>query len=186
MSRPLLAALLLCLLPACTVGAKKALISTTMEPDDERLKAMEANLRIFDEHPEYIDEMFKLMLEHPATLNRFLAVSASGLKDPRFASLQAKHLVQEPRSLTVAMVAIVDALQGHPEAQSAFLAAMRERKGRISTVLLSDKETLTQMMGAMASQSDDALTRELRELFGGGSKAAEGGGAEAPPPPPGK
>ncbi len=168
--------LLLLLVPAgCTVGAKKALISTTMEPDDERLKAMEANLRILDEHPEYVSEMFRLMLEHPATLNRFLAVSASGLRDPKFAALQAKHLVKEPRSLQVAMVAIVDALQAAPEAQPAFLAAMRERKGPISTLLLSDKETLTQMMGAMASQSDDALSRELRELFGG-----EGGGEQAP------
>ena len=143
---------------------------------------MEANLRIFDEHPEYVEEMFRLMLEHPATLNRFLAISASGLKDPRFASLQAKHLVQEPRSLSTAMVAIVDALQGHPEAEAAFLAAMRERKGRISAVLLSDKETLTQMLGAMAGQSDDALARELRELFGGKAKPAEGDGSKTPPP----
>ena len=167
--------LLLLASTGCTVGAKKALISTTMEPDDERLKAMEANLRIFDEHPEYVDEMFRLMLEHPTTLNRFLAVSASGLKDPQFAALQAKHLVKEPRSLQVAMVAIVDALQARPESHPAFLAAMRERKQPITTLLLSDKETLTQIMGAMASQSDDALTRELRELFGG-----DGGSAPAP------
>lgn len=204
----------LLLLAGCSVKQKKTLIAEALDEPGDRREAMEASLRVFDENPKYVDEMFRLMLEHPATLNRFLAVSASGLDDPRFAALMAKHLVRHPESLaevfvqlleaakdapearramaggmqqrpalvaetvlakpealTSTMVALVDALQRHPKAQPAFLAAMRERKDRISALLLSDKETLTALMGAVARQGDDALGRELRELFSGEERA---------------
>ncbi|MBF5042405.1 hypothetical protein FGE12_08335 [Aggregicoccus sp. 17bor-14] len=147
--------LLAALATGCTTAQKKSLISTAIEDEGQRKQALEATIRVFDENPEYVDEMFKLMINHKTSLNRFLTVSASGLDDPQFAALMARHLVKEPKSLAEVFVQLLEASKDAPEARKAMAGAMMQRPGLVADTVLARPEALVPTMVAIV----DALGR---------------------------
>jgi uncharacterized coiled-coil protein SlyX len=129
-------------LAACrpSINTRRALLDEVVDTEPSRRDTFEATLRVLDEHPEYIDELFKLMLEHPTTLNRFLAINASGLDDAQYAALMARHLVRHPEPLTEVMVQVLIAAKDKPEAQQAMALAM-EKQPRLNAEALTSRST---------------------------------------------
>lgn len=124
-------ALLLLPLAGCIHGTgvepKRYFMDKAMKNELERRELFEATLRVLDAHPEYVDEMFQLLLEHGTSLNRFLAINSSGLDDPQYAALMARHLVRHPAPLTQVMIQVQEAAKDKPEAQRAMALAMEQR-----------------------------------------------------------
>jgi hypothetical protein len=133
----------------CSTAQKKSLISTAIEDKGQRQQALEATIRVFDENPEYVDEMFALMINHKTSLNRFLTVSASGLDDPKFSALMARHLVKEPKALAETFVQLLEAAKDAPEARKAMAGAMMQRPALVAETVLSRPEALTPTMVAI-------------------------------------
>lgn len=175
-----LASRLLCLvvalpLVACSpsVKTRRALLSSAISTQPARQKTFEATLQVLDEHPEYIDELFQQLLEHPKALNHFLAVNCSGLDDPLYAALLARHLVRYRRSLTEVMVQVLEAAREKPEAQQAMARALEKQPGLTAATITSRPSAVSAATGplldALQAHPDSlkaflAVLRERKEL----------------------
>ncbi len=141
---------LLCLtaalsLAACSPSAttQRKVVDEVVDQQPARREAFEATLRVLDVHPEYVDEFFAQLLEHPPALNRFLAINASGLDDPQYAALMARHLVRHPEPLTETMVQVLIAAKDKPESQQAMALAMEREPALTSRTLTSRPAAVT-------------------------------------------
>jgi hypothetical protein len=126
----------------CGASGKKQALDVALDNRQQRQETFEATLRELDEHPEYVDELFKLALEHPYTLDRFLRNAALHMHDRKLAELTAKHLVGNPEGLELVLVRTLDALHGNAPAKRAAAEAMRQRAGVSADVLASHPEAL--------------------------------------------
>jgi len=174
------------------VEPRRYFMDKAMKNDVERRELFEATLRVLDEHPDYVNELFRLMLGHPQSLNQFLAINASGLDDPQYAALMARHLARNPEPLTEVIIQVIETSTEDDRGRRAFLAAVEARKEQVAELLLSDPKTLAAVMGAMAEQGaeDATLARQLRTLVEGLTPGRGGSGQEQddkksePPPTP--
>lgn len=164
------------------VEPKRFFMDKAMKSESERREFFQATLLVLDEHPEYIDELFRQLLGHEKSLNRFLSINASGLDDPPYAALMARHLVRDPEPLTEIMVQTLEAAKDDPEARRAILKAMREQRERVADMLLSDPKTLEVVMGAVAKRGvkDSSVAQRLRSLLDG-LESGRGGSGEPEP-----
>jgi CRP-like cAMP-binding protein len=132
-------------LAACrpSVHTQRKVLDEVVDEQPARREAFEATLRVLDEHPEYVDEFFAQLLEHPPAMNRFLAVNASGLDDPQYAALMARHLVRHPGPLTEIMAQALLAAKDKPESQQAMAQAMEREPALTSRTLTSRPAAVT-------------------------------------------
>jgi hypothetical protein len=153
---------------ACTVGQKRAAVGVATDDAGTRREMFEATLRLLDENPTYVDEFFQLARAHPATLGRFLRNNARALDERWLAEATAEELVRAPAGLRQVMVATVDASADHPDARAALLGSMRDRAPALAELLLSDPDTMQQLMGAVASEGSESALEKLRDALGAG------------------
>ncbi len=101
---------------ACSAGAQKPAIATVLDNDERRHESFEATLQVLDENPDYVDELFAVVLRHPKTLDRLLAVTAHELERDEFARFAAKRLVGSPAGLKQTLIASLDEASDDPAA----------------------------------------------------------------------
>ncbi len=130
--------LLAALTSACSTGSKQTVLETAFDEHDRRQEFFEATLRVLDEHPEYVDEFFAHALKHDKTLDRFFSNSAVALKDDHLARMVARHLVNNPESLRMVLIATLDAASDQPEAQRATADAI-EQRAQVSAMAIASK-----------------------------------------------
>jgi hypothetical protein len=152
-------------LVAChpSVNTQRKVLDEVVDQQPARREAFEATLRVLDEHPEYVDEFFAQLLEHPPAMNRFLAVNASGLDDPQYAALMARHLVRHPEPLTEVMVQVLLAAKDKPESQQAMALAMEKQPALTANTVTSRPESVSAVSRGLL----DALQarREARQAY---------------------
>lgn len=152
-------------LVAChpSVNTQRKVLDEVVDQQPARREAFEATLRVLDEHPEYVDEFFAQLLEHPPAMNRFLAVNASGLDDARYAALMARHLVRHPEPLTEVMVQVLLAAKDKPESQRAMALSMEKEPELTATTVTSRPESVSAVTRTLL----DALQArpEARQAF---------------------
>ncbi len=146
-----------------SVNTQKAVLEEVVDEEPARKKTFEATLRMLDEHPEYVDEFFALLLEHPPAMNRFLAINASGLDDPQYASLMARHLVRHPKPLTENMVQVLVAAKDKPEAQRAMALAMEQQPELAARTMTSRPETVSAVTRTLLDSLEERP--EARQAF---------------------
>ncbi|HEX8433998.1 hypothetical protein [Archangium sp.] len=148
------------------VEPRRYFMDKALKNEVERRELFEATLLVLDKNPEYVNELFKLLLGHPPALNQFLAINASGLDDSQYAALMARHLTRHPEPLTEVIIQVVEASTHDDRGRRAFLAAVQARKEQVAEILLSDPKTLAAVMGAMAERGaeDATVARQLRPL----------------------
>jgi hypothetical protein len=156
-------------LAACTpsVAVQQSAIKTVASNDDERHKLFEATLLMLDDHPEYVDELFTRMKEHPSARDKFLALATAGARDPAFAKLMTRRLVEHPEAVTVISTSLIDDVYTRPAAEKAFLAAMRARKVEISHMLVRDPETLGEVTAALAAAAPGEVGSAIKSKVTG-------------------
>jgi hypothetical protein len=150
-------------LVACrpSIHTRQTLLDEVVDNQPARWETFEATLRVLDEHPEYVDELFQQMLQHRPALNRFLAINASGLDDPQYAALMARHLVRHPRPLTEVMIQVLEAAKDKPEAQQAMALAMDRQAGLTAQTTASRTGTVVSSTRALLDVfSTDARARQ--------------------------
>jgi hypothetical protein len=134
---------------ACSPTQQKPVIATVLDSEDSRHTSFEATLRVLDQHPEYVDELFAQARRHPATLDRLLQDTAQHLDEPDLAKRTAVQLSAAPAGLKATLVASLDDMQDKPKALKAAAEAIESRP----------KET-----AHMLVQSDDAIRRTMHAL----------------------
>lgn len=134
----MLAAFFLLCCCGCSVGAKRQLIATAIDEDASRAEYLEASLRVFDAHPEYVDELFRLARRHPVTMGRFMASAAADLEDRRLAALTAGYLVRNPRGLEEVLIRTLEASLDQPSARAAIGRAIAARRAIAVEIITDD------------------------------------------------
>jgi hypothetical protein len=130
-----LATILLC---GCGVGAKQRIIATAIDGDSARAEYLEASLRVFDEHPEYVDELFRLARRHPAAMDRFVASAVADLDERRLAELTAGYLARNPPALEEILIRTLDAAEDRPAARAAIGRAIAARRSIAAGIITDD------------------------------------------------
>lgn len=144
------------LVAACSTKQKAEITEKTMADRDRRLELMEAQLRVMDDHPEYVDELFQATLRHGRTLDRFLSDTARAVAHPKLAKVVAGHLVEEPDGLRAIMVATLDAARPRAGARSAIVNAMMDRRDVAAQYLVAEPDKMTEIFKAIVSAIGDA------------------------------
>jgi hypothetical protein len=137
---------------ACTAGAQKPAVETVLADKEQRAESLEATLRVTDEHPDYVDELFVLTRKHPRTLNRFLENTARTLEQDEFATMTAKHLGAHPPGLKRVMVKTLDEISDDPVAMTAVAEAMVERSEVSAMVIVQKEEAVRALVTALVRQ----------------------------------
>jgi hypothetical protein len=130
-------------LGGCGTTAKQGLIDESMRSSTQRRQSLEATLRVMDNHPEYVDEMYQATRRHPRTMERFLQNSARDLEDPALAKLTAELLVDNPRSLRQVLLSTVDAATAKPDAREAIATAVEERAVPMADIITDRPSALS-------------------------------------------
>jgi hypothetical protein len=120
---------------ACSTKHKTEITDKAFDDAGRRKEMLESTLRVLDDHPDYVDEMFVLVLRHPRTLDRLLGDTARHLDDPGFAHRTAGHLAEHPRGLREVMIQALDASKGRPDAEHAIVDAVKARTSTAKDML---------------------------------------------------
>ncbi len=158
-------ALWVVLMVAAMMGgcSKEALLRSELEDPQDRRETILLTLKIFDEHPEYVDELFELARGHEKTFERLIMQAALALEDPAFAASAARQLAKHPTAVERITQAMLVEARTSPELRRALAAA-----------ILAEGEVMNQIV----TENPQLMRQVLMRTFGGGSPPP------APVPPP--
>lgn len=147
-------------LAGCSIGQKQRVLETAFDGDGSRREYFEATLRVLDENPEYVDELFALASGHPKTMDRLVANTARELADERLARMTARHLVANPASLKQVLVQALDAARPDAKARMAIATAIEERS-EIATDVIADRPSAVaaSLEGTVKAIADNPAAR---------------------------
>jgi hypothetical protein len=152
-----LSVVLLLLLAGCS---KESLLRSELEDPADRKETIQITLKIFDEHPEYVDELFVLAQGHDPTFDRLVQQAALALEDPAFAKKVAQKLAKHPKAVELITRAMMVEARNDPELRKALAAA-----------ILTEGDVMNQI----ARENPQLVQQVLIRTIGGG-------GAPAPAP----
>jgi hypothetical protein len=151
----------------CGATQEKPAITAALKNDDIRAQTFEATARALDEHPEWVDEFYKVARHHPAMMHRFLENSARDLYEKDFARDVGRVLAENPKSLERVFDETVDAANEKPASRKALLRGVRSRSAELAGILLADEETLRVLFDALSKKVGDdksALQNVLKSV----------------------
>ncbi len=123
---------------SCSTKQKAEVSEATLQDRGRRTEMLEATLRVLDDNPAYVDQLFLLTLEHPKTLDRLLGNFTATLHDEALARRTARHLANHPRGLRLVIVETLDAAERKPEAREALVTALKDRAWVASRMMGSE------------------------------------------------
>jgi hypothetical protein len=127
---------------ACSASTQKPAVETVLSSPATRTESFEATLRVLDEHPEYVDELFARARKHRPTLERLLEDNAVDLADNDLARRTAAHLAMHPAGLYRTMLKTLDAISDKQLAMAAVAKAMTERP-QVAAMVITQREEAT-------------------------------------------
>jgi hypothetical protein len=136
---------------ACSTAQKQDVTRTALDAmsDDQRRSTLEAMLLVFDEKPQYVDELYDLTRKrHPRTLTEFVENSTHDLQHHDMAHLAAVALVREPASVEENLATSIDAITHVPEARAAMRRAIVRRANELADILSDDPAAMTALLDA--------------------------------------
>jgi hypothetical protein len=136
---------------ACSTALKKDVAQTALDGmnEEQRRSTLEAALRVFDEKPQYVDELYDLIRkQHPRTLDEFVANSARDLQHHDMARLAALALVREPASVEENLATSIEAIAHVPAARAAMRRAIVRRANETVDILSDDPAAMTALLDA--------------------------------------
>ena len=136
----------------CSASVEKPAVGAAMNNPKTRRESLEATLRVTDEHPEYVDELFALTLQHPKTLDRFLSNAATHLEEEQLSRLTAKHLSEHPASLRQVMIASLDASSDKPPSLDGISQAMQQRPQLAAIALIQRDAAVRAVIHALMQE----------------------------------
>lgn len=160
-------------LGGCATSSKAKLLDVAFDKPERRHELFEANLRVLDDNPEYVDEFFALARHHPKTLGRFAENQSRALDDDKLAAMTARHLVAHPASLRTVMQQSMDAASGNAAAKKAISEAIDSRAETAADIMVDDPTALAAMTRALAGKAvhDKAAREQIKNALGDALKA---------------
>jgi hypothetical protein len=161
------AVLLLLLAAACGTGGKERLLRTALHGDDSRREWLEATLRVLDDHPEYIDELYVAARGHERVLGRFTENMARDLHDEKLARMMARYFTRHPSSLRQVMIAALDEAREDRAAREAIAQGIQERGDVVLKITLEHPEMASQSLRDLldGAESNEPLARTIAEAL---------------------
>ncbi len=123
----------------CSASTEKPALQAVLSNGDARHETFEATLRVLDQHPEYVDELFQLARKHPSALDRLLEDDAQALSDDELATRTAAHLAAHPEGLYRTMLKTLDAISDKQPAMDAVAKALSERP-QVAAMIMSQRQ----------------------------------------------
>lgn len=136
---------------ACSTTQKKDMTKTALDAmsPSERHDTIEASLRVFDERPELVDELYATTRRHPKTMHRFLENTARDLANEDLARPTAELLAANPPALEEMFTLSPDYIFDFPAARAAMDRAMASRAPKIVDILFDDPNALSRITAAI-------------------------------------
>ena len=125
--------------------SKESLLRSALEDPEERKETMQLTLKIFDEHPEYVDDLFVLARGHEPTFDRLVQQAALALKDPAFATLVAGKLAKHPKGVEHITRAMLVEARTNAELRRALAAALLT-EGDVMNQIAAENPQLVQQV----------------------------------------
>ncbi|HUS31207.1 MAG TPA: hypothetical protein VMZ53_22005 [Kofleriaceae bacterium] len=160
---------ILLLVTACSTKQKASITDEAYSNEGRRRELFEATLRVLDENPDYVDELYKLTLRHPKTLQRQFEATARSLSDRDVAERTAAALVNHPKGLEQVMVATLEAASDKPNAANAVVDAMQKRADIAASLLVKRPAELATISKAIITRAfaepntKEILTKIVKE-----------------------
>ena len=130
--------------------SKESMLRSALEEPEERKDTLELTLKVFDEHPDYVDELFIAARAHPMTFQRLLEKTATELRDEAFAAEVAGHLASHPEAVERIMMAMLVEARTRPELRTA-----------IARAILANPDVMGQLMAEHPQITQMAIMRGL-------------------------
>ncbi len=124
--------------------SKESMLRSSLEEPEERRDTLELTLKVFDEHPEYVDELFSMARAHPTTFQRLLEKTATETEDEAFAAEVAAHLAGHPQAVERIMMAMLVESRTRPELRAAIARAILANPD-VMAMLMAEHPQITQM-----------------------------------------
>jgi hypothetical protein len=136
-------AVVLVLVTGCS---KESMLRSALEDPAERRETMELTLKIFDEHPEYVDDLFVLARGHDPTFERLVQQAAIALEDPAFAASVANKLARHPVSVQLITRAMLVEARSNPELRRAMATAILSEGDVMQQIAAENPELVQQVL----------------------------------------
>jgi hypothetical protein len=132
--------------------SKESMLRSALEDPEERRDTMALTLKIFDEHPEYVDELFVLARGHQPTFDQLVKQAAVALEDPAFAADVAAKLSNHPKGVELITRAMLVEARNKPELRRA-----------LATAILSEGDVMHQI----AAENPELVRQVLMRIISG-------------------
>ena len=136
-------AVVLLLVTGCS---KESMLRSALEDPAERRETMDLTLKIFDEHPEYVDDLFVLARGHDPTFERLVQQAAVALEDPEFAARVANKLARHPTSVQLITRAMLVEARNNPDLRRAMAAAILSEGDVMQQIAAENPELVQQVL----------------------------------------
>ena len=144
---------LLLLVTACS---KESMLRSALEDPVERRDTMSLTLKIFDEHPEYVVELFAQARGHRSTFDQLVKQAAVALEDQAFAAEVADKLSDHPKAVELMTRAMLVEAHDKPELRRALAMA-----------ILTEGDVMHQI----AAENPELVRQVLVRIMAGGAPA---------------
>jgi hypothetical protein len=153
-------------LGSCTAREKPVVSEEAFSDPERRQEILEGTLAAMDSEPKYVDELFRLVLQHPRVLDRLLANTARGVVEHELSQRVASHLITYPRGLQRLLTEIIDAADPQRMARLAIVDTLEARSERVANFLVEYPGQLVAVAGAIVrrAMSRPDTKSEMKEL----------------------
>ena len=139
---------LLLLLAACS---KESMLRSALEDPEERRDTMALTLKIFDEHPEYVVELFEQARGHKPTFDQLVKQAAIAIEDPTFAADVADKLSNHPKAVELMTRAMLAEARDKPELRRALAMAILSEGDVMHQLAAENPELVRQVLTRILS-----------------------------------
>ncbi|MEJ7732611.1 MAG: hypothetical protein WKG00_25830 [Polyangiaceae bacterium] len=126
--------------------SKESMLRSALEDPEERRETLALTLQIFDEHPEYVVELFAQARSHDPTFNQLVAQTAAALEDPAFAAKIADKLSAHPKAVEIMTRAMLVQSRDKPELRRAMAMAILSEGDVMQQIAAENPELVRQVL----------------------------------------
>lgn len=128
------------------------MLRSALEDPDERRETLALTLKVFDDHPEYIDELLVMAREHPVSFGRLLDVTAKALEEPAFAQDVGARIAEHPVAVEQVTRVLLAESERRPELRRAIAQAILGSDAAVAQILREHPEIVQRAMMRTLSQ----------------------------------
>lgn len=134
----------------CGVHEDKAVESAALKTSTQKQRAdsFEATAQLLDEHPQLVDDLYRVMRKHPKAQDAFMKDATGDLGDVERAHVIAGFLADQPAAVEQVMSQSILSIQQKAEARAAMNKALATHSAQTADILADDPRAVEAMMSS--------------------------------------